>query len=368
MSNKIKTPVLISSFIVILILILFGIVKLSSSLDINNTYRETNNKYVEIYVENLEIPWEIEFLSENDLLVTQRSGSLVRIKNENKTTIPINNVLESGEGGLLGLTLHPNFKNNSQIYLYLTTSSGEGTSNRVERYVFNSKDNTLSEKKLIIDNIPGAKYHDGGRIDFGPDNLLYITTGDATIPELSQDLTSLAGKTLRLDDEGNIPKENPFGTEIYSYGHRNSQGLAWDNQGNLWSTEHGRSGIRSGFDELNLIESGKNYGWPTIEGDETNNDMISPVVHSSSKITWAPASALYYNGNILFTGLRGKSIYRYNIETKEIKTYFENDFGRLRDIEYYNGSIYVSTSNTDGRGNPSINDDVILKIDSRIFD
>src|SRR5262249_24978139 len=155
---------------------------------------------------------------------------------------------------------------------------------------------------------PGAKYHDGGRMAFGPDDYLYITTGDATVDYLAQDISSLSGKILRIRDDGSLPQDNPFGNAVYSYGHRNSQGLTWDSLKQLWSTEHGPTG----YDELNLIEKGQNYGWPLIMGSESRPGMKTPILHSGLN-TWAPASALFWDGSIFFGGLRGEALYEARI-------------------------------------------------------
>jgi glucose/arabinose dehydrogenase len=320
---------------------------------------------IEIVAENLNIPWEIAFLPRGEMLVTERPGNLLKI-GADKTIIKIQGVEHVGEGGLQGMALHPNFANNNWLYLYLTTKSGEDLVNRVERYKLTN--NTLSEKTIIIDNIPGAKFHDGGRIEFGPDKKLYITTGDATQKEKAQDLDYLGGKILRINDDGSIPEDNPFeNSPIYSYGHRNPQGLAWDEQGQLWITEHGRSVPLSGYDELNIIEPGKNYGWPEIQGPERKEDMVQPMLDSGPNFTWAPAGAAYYDGSIFFAGLRGEALYEYNALTQEFKTHFFGDFGRLRAVVLHNGFIYVSTSNMDGRGEEKEGDDKIIKINLEIF-
>lgn len=332
-----------------------------------------------VIAENLDIPWEIEFLPDGGMLVTERSGNLVRIyldENgveipEERVVIPIEGVDHDGEGGLLGMTLHPNFSMNNLIYLYLTFDAGNETVNRVVRYRF--KDDQLYEEEVILDNIPGAKYHDGGRIEFGPDGYLYITAGDASNSDLSQEVDSLAGKILRITADGGVPDDNPFNNPVYSYGHRNAQGIDWDSRGNLWATEHGRSVTASGLDELNLIKAGKNYGWPLIQGDETDPEMVTPVVNSGPDETWAPAGLEYYNGSLYFAGLRGQGIYEAVIDedtgkVDEMKIHFVEDFGRLRAVKAGpDGYIYITTSNRDGRGNPKEGDDKIMKINPLVF-
>lgn len=325
----------------------------------------------EIVAENLSIPWDIAFLPEGGMLVSERTGDLTHIdpRGERKT-INMPRVVHRGEGGLLGLVLHPDFENNRFLYVYQTVGQDSlGTRNAVIRYKFEG--GKLSNELMIFDSIPGAIYHDGGRMEFGPDGLLYITTGDATSPNIAQDLNSLGGKVLRVRDDGSIPSDNPFGTVVFSYGHRNSQGLVWDSSGNLWSTEHGRSGVSSGLDELNLIESGKNYGWPTIEGDAVQTGMERPVLHSGASDTWAPASATYWDGSIFFAGLRGEALYEAVLNGRsvgELKEHFKGEYGRLRTVRLGpDGMFYLTTSNTDGRGSPLQGDDKIIRIDPRMF-
>ena len=319
----------------------------------------------EVILDNLEIPWDIAFLDGDKMLVAERPGRLILVSGKERKEISIEGVKHAGEGGLLGIRLHPNFSQNKFIYLYL--SSGYSTSetrNRVERYKLEG--NKLSDKKIIIDNIPGAVYHDGGRMEFGPDGFLYITTGDATQEDIAQDLNSLGGKILRLRDDGTIAPGNPFNTAVYSYGHRNPQGIAWDSAGRLWETEHGRSGILSGLDELNLIKPGLNYGWPEIEGDESRSQMVEPVKHSGSQDTWAPASLAYLDGSLYFGGLKGEALYEAILDgekVKEFKTHFKNEFGRIRTVRVGpDGMLYLTTSNRDGRGSPNSADDKIIRI------
>jgi len=189
---------------------------------------------------------------------------------------------------------------------------------------------------------------------------------DSWHSELAQDINSLAGKILRLRDDGTYPEDNPFRNAVYSYGHRNPQGLAWDSDGNLWSTEHGRSGKLSGMDELNLIEKGKNYGWPIIQGDESRDEMITPKVNSGPDETWAPAGMAFYDNSLFFSGLRGETLYEAKIENGnvvELKAHFRKEFGRLRAVVIGpNDNLYISTSNTDGRGKERSGDDKIIKI------
>src|SRR3989344_5426964 len=315
---------------------------------------------------NLDTPWAIAFLPDNNVLVTERAGRVRLINNSGKlekTPVAIiDKVKEIGEGGLLGMTPHPDFTANNFIYLYYTyQGSGNDTLNRVVRMVY--KDKKLSDEKLIVDKIPGASNHNGGRIKFGPDKLLYITTGDAQEPSRAQDKNSLAGKILRITDEGKLASGNPFNNPVYSFGHRNPQGLVWDNRGRLWSTEHGRSGLQSGFDELNLIEPGRNYGWPDIQGDETKQGMVKPVVHSGATNTWAPGGVAIDGNTLYFTGLRGSALYRFNIDSNNIEELLKNEFGRIRDVvKGPDGMFYITTSNLDGRGNPKDGDDKIIRI------
>jgi glucose/arabinose dehydrogenase len=295
------------------------------------------------------------------MLVTERPGDLSIISNGEKKLISRLPSKEIGEGGLMGLALDPDFTSNHFIYVQYTYSgNGNDTLNRVVRYKF--ENNNLSDEKIIADAIPGAANHNGGRIKFGPDGFLYVTTGDAQEPSRSQDRNSLAGKILRITRDGDAASGNPFGTRVYSYGHRNPQGLAWDSSGKLYSTEHGRSGIQSGLDELNLIESGKNYGWPEIQGDETRSGMTTPLVHSGAD-TWAPGGAAFANGSIFFAGLRGSALYEYKIAERRIVEHFKGKYGRLREaIVGPDNMLYITTSNRDGRGSPAGDDDKIIRV------
>lgn len=339
---------------------------------LTNTSAPEKNKTemtrISIVAENLEVPWGIVFLPSGKMLVTERTGR-VRYLDQNGTldttpVVVINSVKQIGEGGLLGITLHPDFANNHYVYLYYTYSSnGDNTLNRVVKMSY--ADKKLIDEVIIVDQIPGASNHNGGRIKFGPDGYLYIATGDAQNPSQAQNKTTLGGKILRVTDDGQAVPDNKLGNKVYSYGHRNVQGLAWDTDGKLWATEHGRSGVLSGLDELNLIENGKNYGWPTIQGDQKREGMETPKAHSGSA-TWAPAGMAFVDGSLYFGGLRGQAFYKAAIKSDgsvSITEYIKNEFGRIRDVvKGPDDMLYITTSNRDGRGEVKAGDDKIIRV------
>jgi len=330
--------------------------------------KSTENKTSEpvmVVTDNLDTPWSIAFLPDKSMLVSQRNGIVFHISkdgNEEKVG-EIPSVKEYGEGGLMGVAVHPNFSVNSYVYFYYTYSeNGVNTLNRVVRMGY--KNNRLENEQIVVDKIPGGIFHNGGRIKFGPDGFLYITTGDATNPSLSQNKDSLAGKILRVTDDGKPAPGNPFKTQVYSFGHRNPQGLAWDLDKHLWETEHGPSGTWPNCcqDEINVIEAGKNYGWPENVGDNVKSGVEAAVLHSGREI-WAPAGLDYLNGSLFFAGLRGEALYEYKIATKRLTAHFKNTFGRIRDVVVGpDNMIYITTSNLDGRGLPKRGDDKIIKI------
>lgn len=338
----------------------------SSILKPQNLIRENKNvQDVRVIATGLDTPWGIVFLPDNSMLVTERQGTVRFIDSQGNLDpnpiATIEDVNEISEGGLLGIDIHPDFKNNNYVYFYYTYSSeGNNTLNRVVRMAF--KDKTLSDEQIVVDKIPGAPNHNGGRIKFGPDGRLYIGTGDAQEPSLAQNRDSLAGKILRVTDEGKVPADNPFGNPVYSYGHRNVQGLAWNSNKDLWVTEHGPSAN----DELNSIRPGNNYGWPIIQGNQTQSALISPAATSGAEETWAPAGTAFIDNSLFFAGLRGQTLYEAVIENgkvADLKEHFNSAFGRLRDVIVGpDGLIYVTTSNKDGRGIPAANDDRIIRI------
>lgn len=318
---------------------------------------------ISVLATHLDIPWEIAFIGEGIMLVTEREGTLKMI-GEQESVFEIPNVAPVGEGGLLGMALHPDFSENGFLYLYMTYRQEGSVWNKVVRYVFDRKE--LSDPVSIVEFIPGGSVHNGGRIRFGPDRFLYIGTGDAGHAEQAQDIDSLAGKILRVRDDGSVPQDNPFGNEVWSLGHRNVQGIAWDGDAGLWATEHGPSGR----DEINIIERGGNYGWPVIRGNEQQEGMEWSALHSGSE-TWAPSGMDILNESIFFGGLRSQSLFEIPLREREfvLHAHFPREFGRIRVVKAGpDGFLYIGTNNTDGRGSPRSEDDVIMRIHPDLFE
>ncbi|MDA7941968.1 MAG: PQQ-dependent sugar dehydrogenase [Nitrosopumilus sp.] len=306
----------------------------------------------EVVVDGLDTPWSIGWLPDGTILYTERGGTLSSWDGAKRELLSLD--VAGGEGGLLGLEIDPGFAENGNIYLYHTyDASIASTMNRVDRFVL--EDGAVSHEATLIDGIPGSFIHDGGRIRFGPDGMLYIATGDAANPALSQDPGSLAGKILRIDRDGGIPADNPFpGSPVYSLGHRNPQGMDWDGAGRMLITEHGPSGLGSGYDEINAVIPGGNYGWPRGVGD-SHEGWIAPVYHTGTD-TWAPSGSEFYtggavpgwDGRYLVAGLRGQSLYVMDVGDggPSFERWYEGEFGRLRDVATGpDGRVYLLTSN-----------------------
>jgi glucose/arabinose dehydrogenase len=332
---------------------------------------------VETVVGNLEIPWAVDFATDGRIFFTERAGRIRvirdgRVDPQSWATIQ---VAHRGEGGLLGLTLAPDFARTRFVYVYYTYQDGGRVLNRVVRMV--DREGRGQVDRVIIEGIPGTTVHDGGRLRFGPDGKLYITTGDARQPSQAQDRSSLAGKILRLNPDGTIPDDNPFsGSPIYSMGHRNPQGLAWHpDTRTMYAAEHGPSGDLGLCcrDEVNVIEAGKNYGWPEASGRGGAPRFVDPIADSGANETWAPSGILVpsrgpWRGSLLMTALRGTHLRRLLLAGPEFtrvsnqEVHFR-ELGRLRDvIQGPDGTIYLITNNTDGRGRPGPNDDRLLRI------
>lgn len=335
---------------------------------------------IEVFAEGLDVPWGMLFTDEHRILVTQRPGQIKQIidgkvQNEPLHTFP--EVSHTIEEGLMGITKDPEYDRNAFLYVCLTYEENSKKYDKVVK--LKDEQNALSVESVILDHIPAAKFHAGCRIQFGPDDKLYITTGDATEKNSAQERSALSGKILRINADGSIPQDNPFpNSPVFSYGHRNPQGLDWHPVTHvLMESEHGPSGNDGpgGGDEINFIQSGKNYGWPVVSHEKSKEGMESPLLVFTPAV--APASGLFYSGdklpqlnnNFLVGLLKGEGILRVVVdESIPPKLLFYEkipgiSFGRIRDvIQGPDGYIYFSTSNKDGRGKPKSGDDKIMRI------
>lgn len=354
--KKKKIHFLITAIIILLLIIfIFNLKNNNKIIEIENKKFET-----EIVVKNLDTPWAIDFLPSGEMIFTERLGrvNIFDFDKKEKTTIAEMQVTEISESGLAGIAVDPEFEENNFIYLYYTYEDEGVVWNRVSRFIFDG--NELINEKILLDKIPAARFHDGGRIKFGPDGKLYITTGDATKPSTAQDIDSVSGKILRMNKDASIPTDNPFNNYVFSYGHRNPQGIAWDMELNrLYEAEHGPTKR----DEVNIIEKGKNYGWPTT-CDEPSN--FKNPIRCYTEFTLAPAGIAYYENNLYIAGLRGKQLRKLALaedgETIINEEELFSDLGRIREVVAYNGYLYIGTSNRDGRGIPRPNDDKIIRM------
>ena len=311
-------------------------------------------------VERLEVPWGVDFLPDGAGVVTERiRGRVLRVTADGTLTRlgVITAAVPEGEAGLLGVAVSPEFAADRTLFFYLTT----GADNRILSAPLEGA--VLGEPRVVLDGIPRGFIHDGGRIAFGPDGFLYIATGETGDPDLAQDPDSLAGKILRIAADGSPAPGNPDpGSPVWSLGHRNVQGLAWDDEGRLWASEFGDSD----YDELNLIEKGGNYGWPRVEGVGGEPEFIDP------QLVWpveqaSPSGLAYADGHLWMAGLRGQRLWRIRVSAAGTASrptaYFTEDYGRLRTVAAApDGRLWLTTSNRDGRGRPTTADDRIILI------
>lgn len=321
---------------------------------------ETPSEAIADIAQDLDAPWSIAFYEDTPLVSERDSGRVLELQPRDDGTYEprelgtIDEVSAGGEGGLLGLAVKDQY-----LYAYFTSSND----NRIERFELRGDVGSLSlgRAESILKGIPKAGNHNGGRIAFGPDEKLYVTTGDAGDRSTSQNRASLAGKILRLEPDGSIPSDNPFNdSPVFSYGHRNPQGIAWDDEGTLYASEFGQNT----WDELNVIKAGSNYGWPTVEGIAENRDFEDPVQQwEPSKAS--PSGVAIIGGSIFIANLRGARLREVPLDDLSNSTeHFVNDYGRIRDaVRAPDDSLWILTNNTDGRGDPSENDDRIIRID-----
>lgn len=340
----------------------------------------------EVVADGLEVPWGVVFLEGGDLLVSERPGRLRLVRDGELVAQPLAelDVTAEGEGGMLDILAHPQFQENSQTFVYLTVQEGGSTINTVELWEVSLQGERPSASKVrtIVDRIPGARFHNGGRMNIGPDGKLYVGTGDAKEPRLSQDPNSLAGKILRYELDGSVPADNPFGegNPAYITGIRNTQGWDWKSEGMLWITDHGPSGElgRTGHDEVSTAAPGANLGWPETIGCDDEEGMATPV------LSWEEAAppggaAIYtgdgipeWKGSLLVGTLGSRHLQRVVIDSesgtlRDHEVYFQGDppegLGRLRDVMMGpSGDLYVTTSNCDGRGTCPADGDKVLRI------
>jgi glucose/arabinose dehydrogenase len=361
------------------VLLIFAI--LISTLGCKKTSNTTGNDKLitQEWLKDLETPWQIVFAPDGRIFFTERAGRVRVVKDGIMSTwLDVSGIVENGESGLLGIGLDPNFSSNGYLYIAYTYSTPQWKfNNRLVRCKENPATGKGKEDTTYIDNIKGQANHNGGPIKFGPDGKMYWTVGDGFDDTRPQDLNSLNGKILRLNLNGSIPSDNPFpNSYVWTYGHRNVQGLAWQEGTNrLFVTEHGPSSLNDCcIDEINIVQKGKNYGWPVIRGTQTQAGMETPIWLSGTDKTWAPAGALFvkigkWKGSFLFVGLRGETLYRAVIDPNDaskivrVEEYLKQTYGRLRDIaEAPDGSFYICVSNRDGRGTPRAQDDRIIKL------
>jgi glucose/arabinose dehydrogenase len=334
-------------------------------------------------VSGLEVPWGLIFLENGDMLVSERAGRIRLVQNNQLQPTAIANieVTASGEGGLLDIEAHPDFANNRFFYVYYTADAAGTPVNRVERWQLSADGQSAQRDRVIVDNIPVARFHNGGRMRFGPDDMLYIGTGDATEPETSQDVNTLAGKILRVTPEGEIPDDNPFAdSPVFLTGIRNTQGFDWYNESTLWVSDHGPSGElgRRGQDKVSVATAGDNLGWPTLQGCESQEGLISPALIWQEAVP--PGGAAIYTGeaipewqgNLIIGTLGSEHLHRvvfdpkapYRIQAHEV--YFgdgTNSLGRIREVIMGpDNELYITTSNCDGRGTCPPEGDKIVRI------
>lgn len=307
----------------------------------------------------LQAPWGLDFLPDGSALVTERDTARVLAVTEDDVRVVgrIEAAEPDNEGGLLGLAVSPTYAEDRLVYLYVTTVED----NRVVRASYDGR--SLGPTEVVLSGIPRARIHDGGRLAFGPDGMLYVATGDAGVPALAQDPDSPAGKVLRITPDGDPAPGNPdAGSAVWSLGHRNVQGVAFDDAERLWASEFGQDA----WDELNRIEPGTNYGWPQVEGRGGVSGLRDPERQWATDEA-SPSGLTFAAGSLWMAGLRGQRLWQIPVRADGSAgrpiPHFVGDLGRLRTVEAApDGTLWLTTSNRDGRGDPAAEDDRILVV------
>lgn len=294
---------------------------------------------------NLQIPWAINYF-DNEFYISERVGTIAHVQAdgtvEHQKVEFSSPLAKVSEAGLLGFVLKPTFAESKTAFAYYNYDDGNGLYNRI--VTLKLEDNVWKEIEVHLDEIQTGNVHHGGRLEIGPDNLLYATIGDASNPELAQDPGAKNGKIIRLNADNHW--------ETISLGHRNPQGLAWSENGELYASEHGQSSK----DEINQIEQGNNYGWPLIEGSEQREGYVTPLLHSGANFTWAPSGMTFHKGKLYIAALRGEGILVVDAQSGELEDTITG-FGRIRDVYSTGEDLYFVSNNGDGRGTPKVNDD-----------
>lgn len=344
----------------------------------------TTQVKVEIVASGLEVPWGIAFLPGGDWLISERPGRVRLFQNGKLAPQPVVTIAAttSGEGGLLGIAASPAFATDHLFYVYVTGGQGEVRENRVVRYRLADDHRSATIDKVVVDHIAGAVYHDGGRLRFGPDGMLYVGTGDARQPDRSQLLASPNGKLLRLTPDGGVPADNPFpNNPAFLTGIRNTQGFDWLDPTTLVVVDHGPSGEleRKGHDEVDVAQAGQNLGWPVVFGCETAEGKVAPVLSWEEAVPpggvaiYTGSKISEWKGSVLVGTLASKHLHRVVLEpgnprkVKLHEVYLQGDMpnglGRLREVVMGpDGELYVTTSNCDGRGECPANKDLVARI------